>query len=97
MCLFGLFRDGRTLVGGGKSRMLHMWNLETKKLIKILQLPAKVTMVKQLEFLPESFDGGANQVGSNKFFSRKCLSRILSHQPFQERIKMKQFVRLASR
>ena len=71
ICLFGLFRDGRTLVGGGKSRMLHMWNLETKKLIKILQLPAKVTMVKQLEFLPDSFDGGANQVGSNKFFSRK--------------------------
>lgn len=71
--------------------MVHMWNLETKKLIKILQLPAKVTMVKQLEFLPDSFDGGANQVGSNKFFSRKMsLSQILSHQAFQERVKMKQ-------
>ncbi len=30
--------------------------------MRILQLPTKVTLVKQLEFLPESFDGGANQV-----------------------------------
>ncbi len=57
------FRDGRTLVGGGKSRMLHVWSLESRKLMKILQLPAKVTVVKQLEFLSESFDGGSNQVG----------------------------------
>ena len=42
--------------------MLHVWSLESKKLMKILQLPAKVTSVKQLEFLPDSFDGGANQV-----------------------------------
>ena len=50
--------------------MLHVWSLESKKLMKILQLPNKVTMVKQLEFLPDSFDGGANQVGHQS--SKDC-------------------------
>lgn len=50
------------LVAGGRSRFLHVWALDSKKLVRILQLPAKVSAVKHLEFLPDSFDGGANQV-----------------------------------
>lgn len=50
------------MVGGGRSRHLHVWALDTHKLLRIIELPSKVTQVKQLEFLPDSFDGGANQV-----------------------------------
>lgn len=55
-------RDGRVLVGGGKSRHLHVFGLETHRLLRIVELPAKVKVVRQLHFLPDSFDGGANQV-----------------------------------
>ena len=55
-------RDGRLLVGGGRSRFLHMWSLETRKLLRIVQLPTKVTCVKQVEFLPDTFDAGASLV-----------------------------------
>ena len=50
------------MVAGGRSRHLHVWALDTKQMLRILQLPNKVASVKQLEFLPDSFDGGANQV-----------------------------------
>ena len=61
--IFFLFhRDGRILVGGGRSRHLHVFNLETRRLLRIVELPDKVKSVKQLHFLPDSFDGGANQV-----------------------------------
>ena len=56
------FRDGRLLVGGGRSRFIHVWALDTHKLQQVIELPSKVTSVKQLEFLPDGFDGGANQV-----------------------------------
>jgi len=36
-----------------------MWSLETRKLLRIVQLPSKVTCVKQLEFLPDAFDSSA--------------------------------------
>ncbi|XP_039571381.1 TBC1 domain family member 31 isoform X3 [Passer montanus] len=55
-------RDGRTLVAGGKSNHLHLWCLELKQLIRIIQMPEKVRAVRHLEFLPDSFDGGSNQV-----------------------------------
>ncbi|XP_039406081.1 TBC1 domain family member 31 isoform X3 [Corvus cornix cornix] len=55
-------RDGRTLVAGGKSNHLHLWCLESKRLIRIIQMPEKVRAVRHLEFLPGSFDGGSSQV-----------------------------------
>ncbi|XP_066032694.1 TBC1 domain family member 31 isoform X2 [Chamaea fasciata] len=55
-------RDSRTLVAGGKSNHLHLWCLELKRLIRIIQMPEKVRAVRHLEFLPDSFDGGSNQV-----------------------------------
>ena len=57
-----LFRDGHYLVAGGCSRNLYVWTLETRQLLRVVQMPKKVTAVKHLEFLPDSFDGGANQV-----------------------------------
>ncbi|XP_071410000.1 TBC1 domain family member 31 isoform X3 [Pithys albifrons albifrons] len=55
-------RDGRTFVAGGKSNHLHLWCLESKRLIRIIQMPEKVRAVRHLEFLPDSFDGGSNKV-----------------------------------
>ncbi|XP_037985659.1 TBC1 domain family member 31 isoform X2 [Motacilla alba alba] len=60
--VFAVTRDGQTLAAGGKSNHLHLWCLELKRLIKIIQMPEKVRAVRHLEFLPDSFDGGSNQV-----------------------------------
>ncbi|KAF1665535.1 TBC1 domain family member 31, partial [Aptenodytes patagonicus] len=60
--VFAVTRDGRIFVAGGKSNHLHLWCLESKQLIRIIQMPAKVRAVHHLEFLPDSFDGGSNQV-----------------------------------
>uniref|UniRef100_A0A8C3MER3 TBC1 domain family member 31 n=1 Tax=Geospiza parvula TaxID=87175 RepID=A0A8C3MER3_GEOPR len=60
--VFAVTRDSRTLVAGGKSNHLHLWCLELKQLIRIIQMPEKVRAVRHLEFLPDSFDGGSNQV-----------------------------------
>ncbi|NXH58017.1 TBC31 protein, partial [Rhabdornis inornatus] len=60
--VFAVTRDGRTLVAGGKSNHLHLWSLELKQLIRIIQMPEKVRAVRHLEFLSDSFDGGSNQV-----------------------------------
>ncbi|XP_030409633.1 TBC1 domain family member 31 isoform X3 [Gopherus evgoodei] len=60
--VFAVTRDGRVLVTGGKSNHLHLWCLESKQLLRIIQMPTKVRAVRHLEFLPDSFDGGSNQV-----------------------------------
>ncbi|KAH0617463.1 hypothetical protein JD844_015718 [Phrynosoma platyrhinos] len=56
------YQDGRVLATGGKSNHLHLWCLESKQLLRIIQMPTKVRAVRHLEFLPDSFDGGSNQV-----------------------------------
>ncbi|KAL5021911.1 hypothetical protein ScPMuIL_001066 [Solemya velum] len=55
-------RDGRMLVAGGRSRFIHVWSLDTQRLMQIVELPNKVTSVKQLQFLSDNFDGGSSQV-----------------------------------
>ncbi|NXX55824.1 TBC31 protein, partial [Scopus umbretta] len=60
--VFAVTRDGRIFVAGGKSNHLHLWCLESKQLMRIIQMPANVRAVRHLEFLPDSFDGGSNQV-----------------------------------
>jgi WD40 repeat protein len=55
-------RDGRLLAAGGRSRFIHLWDLDTHRLLRIIELPVKVTAVKQLVFLPDNFDAGASQV-----------------------------------
>lgn len=60
--VFAVTRDGRILAAGGKSNHLHLWCLEAKQLLRIIQMPTKVRAVRHLEFLPDSFDAGSNQV-----------------------------------
>ncbi|XP_042321412.1 TBC1 domain family member 31 isoform X2 [Sceloporus undulatus] len=60
--VFAVTRDGRVLAAGGKSNHLHLWCLESKQLLRIIQMPTKVRAVRYLEFLPDSFDAGSNQV-----------------------------------
>ncbi|KFP35379.1 TBC1 domain family member 31, partial [Chlamydotis macqueenii] len=60
--VFAVTRDGRIFVAAGKSNHLHLWCLESKQLIRIIQMPAKVRAIRHLEFLPDSFDGGSNQI-----------------------------------
>ncbi|XP_061461954.1 TBC1 domain family member 31 [Rhineura floridana] len=60
--VFAVTRDGRVLAAGGKSNHLHLWCLESKQLHRIIQMPSKVRAIRHLEFLPDSFDGGSNQV-----------------------------------
>ncbi|XP_072051869.1 TBC1 domain family member 31-like [Amphiura filiformis] len=59
---FATPRDGRLLVAAGKSRFLHVWALDTRTLLRIVEMPTKVRAVKQLEFLSESFDGGSSKI-----------------------------------
>ncbi|XP_053323664.1 TBC1 domain family member 31 [Spea bombifrons] len=59
---FAVTRDGRILAAGGKSNNLHLWCLESKQLFRVIQMPAKVRSVRQMEFLPDNFDGGSSQV-----------------------------------
>ncbi|PWA32361.1 hypothetical protein CCH79_00012071 [Gambusia affinis] len=58
---FAVTRDGKSLATGGRSNLLHLWCLESQQLVRVIQMPSQVRTVRQLEFLPESFDCGANQ------------------------------------
>ncbi|XP_075405425.1 TBC1 domain family member 31 [Tenrec ecaudatus] len=60
--VFAVTRDGRVLAAGGKSNHLHLWCLEAKQLFRIIQMPTKVRAIRHLEFLPDNFDAGSNQV-----------------------------------
>ncbi|XP_028673462.2 TBC1 domain family member 31 [Erpetoichthys calabaricus] len=59
---FAVTRDGRMLVAGGKSNFLHLWCLDNKQLLRIIQMPPKVRTVRHVEFLPDPFDGGSSQI-----------------------------------
>nr|XP_057910143.1 TBC1 domain family member 31 [Doryrhamphus excisus] len=58
---FAVTRDGKILAAGGRSNLLHLWCLDPKELVNVIQMPAQVRTVRQLEFLPDSFDEGASQ------------------------------------
>ncbi|XP_071327062.1 TBC1 domain family member 31 [Trachinotus anak] len=58
---FAVTRDGKRFVAGGRSNLLHLWCLDSKQLLRVIQMPTQVRTVRQLEFLPDSFDGGASQ------------------------------------
>ncbi|XP_054841001.1 TBC1 domain family member 31 [Eublepharis macularius] len=60
--VFAATRDGRVLAAGGKSNHVHLWCLESRQLLRIIQMPTKVRSVRHIEFLADSFDGGSNQV-----------------------------------
>lgn len=58
---FAVTRDGKSLAAGGRSNLLHLWCLDSQQLVRVIQMPTQVRSVRQLEFLPDSFDGGASQ------------------------------------
>ncbi|XP_061104726.1 TBC1 domain family member 31 [Conger conger] len=58
---FAVTRDGRTLAAGGRSNLLHLWSLDSRQLLRVVQMPPKVRTVRQLQFLPDNFDGGSSQ------------------------------------
>ncbi|XP_037533046.1 TBC1 domain family member 31 [Nematolebias whitei] len=58
---FAVTRDGKILAAGGRSNLLHLWCLDSQQLLRVIQMPSQVRSVRQLEFLPDSFDGGASQ------------------------------------
>ncbi|KAK7887136.1 hypothetical protein WMY93_026757 [Mugilogobius chulae] len=59
---FAVTKDGKNLVSAGRSNLLHLWCLENRQLIKVIQMPSQVRTIRQLEFLPDNFDSGANQI-----------------------------------
>ena len=59
---FAASRDGSLLVAGGRSSFIHLWKMENRQLLRIVQLPSKVRLVKQLVFLTNNFDGGSSEV-----------------------------------
>ncbi|CAL1610656.1 unnamed protein product [Knipowitschia caucasica] len=58
---FAVTRDGKNLVSGGRCNLLHLWCLENKELIRVIQMPSQVRTIRQLEFIPDPFDSGDNQ------------------------------------
>ena len=68
---FTVPRDGHLLVGGGRSNFLHVWTIENRQLLRVIQLPSKVRFVKQLIFLPNKFDGGSSEVRVMACIERK--------------------------
>jgi len=59
---FAASRDGRYLVAGGRSRFLHLWSLDTRRLIRVIEMPSKVMAVKQMHFLHDKFQSGSDQI-----------------------------------
>ncbi|XP_029637694.1 TBC1 domain family member 31-like [Octopus sinensis] len=55
-------RSGRTLAAAGHSRFISLFALDTHTLFRVIELPSKVTIVKQLVFLSDSFDKGSNKI-----------------------------------
>ncbi|GAB1597767.1 TBC1 domain family member 31 [Argonauta hians] len=55
-------RSGRTLAAAGHSRFINLFALDTHTLFRVIELPSKVTIVKQLLFLSDSFDKGSNKI-----------------------------------
>lgn len=55
------FRNGRYLAMAGKSHFIHLWNLESRDLQQVLEMPTVVKSCRQLHFVraavPASKDG----------------------------------------
>ncbi|XP_034245969.1 TBC1 domain family member 31 isoform X2 [Thrips palmi] len=55
-------RNGRAMVLGGASRQLVIFTVEDWDCQRVILLPDYVSKVEHLEFLPQAFDSGANQI-----------------------------------
>nr|CAB3266840.1 TBC1 domain family member 31 [Phallusia mammillata] len=59
---FAVTRNGRILVCGGKSNLLHLYSLQNHNISQVIKLPSSVQSVKQLEFLVDKFDRGDSKI-----------------------------------
>ncbi|XP_059168876.1 TBC1 domain family member 31-like [Physella acuta] len=59
---FTASRDARYLIAGGKSRFLHLWSLDSHRLIRVIEMPSKVISIKLMEFLQDNYQNGVNQI-----------------------------------
>ncbi|XP_034246592.1 dynein heavy chain, cytoplasmic-like isoform X2 [Thrips palmi] len=55
-------RNGRAMVLGGASRQLVIFTVDDWDCQRVILLPDYVSKVEHLEFLPQAFDSGANQI-----------------------------------
>ncbi|KAL2084281.1 hypothetical protein ACEWY4_019799 [Coilia grayii] len=79
---FAVTRDGKTLAAGGRANLLHLWCLESRQLMRVVQMPPRVRTVRQLEFVPDSFDGGSSQVLG--VLSQDGIMRFINIQSFKQ-------------
>ncbi|CAG5135897.1 unnamed protein product [Candidula unifasciata] len=59
---FAVSLDSHHLVAAGKSRLLHLWHLDTQRLIRAIEMPTHVKTVKQVEFVPYISSQGIDQM-----------------------------------
>ena len=57
-----LYRNGRAMVLGGASRQMVIFTVDDWNAQRVIELPQFVSGVEHVEFLPQSFDSGANKV-----------------------------------
>ncbi|XP_057291272.1 TBC1 domain family member 31-like isoform X2 [Hydractinia symbiolongicarpus] len=54
--------DCRVLAAGGRSRFIYLWNLDSRMLIQVIELPEKIKEVKELEFVTDNFAVNQHQL-----------------------------------
>uniref|UniRef100_A0A9J8BTJ2 TBC1 domain family member 31 n=1 Tax=Cyprinus carpio carpio TaxID=630221 RepID=A0A9J8BTJ2_CYPCA len=59
---FAVTQDGKTLAAAGRSNLVHLWCLDSRQLLRVIHMPPEVKSVRFVDFLPDSFDGGSNQI-----------------------------------
>ena len=57
------------MVAGGRTPLLHMWDLTSHQLMKAVELPGGVREVRQLIFPPHSWDGGTSKVYTHTLYA----------------------------
>ena len=70
--------DSRLLISGGKSRFLHLWNLDSRQLIQVIELPIKIKEVKNLAFITDKIAASQNQLLA--FLSQDGIIRFINLQ-----------------
>lgn len=57
-----LTKNGKVMVIGGHTPNLVIFSLDTWVIKKVVEFPENISGIKQLEFVPQVFDGGANKI-----------------------------------
>ena len=59
-----------------RSKFLHFWNLDSRQLIQIIELPEKVKEVKHVEFVTDKLAINQNQVSKLPIMSYVSLGTV---------------------